>query len=161
MGNELKIALALAAGALYIYVGVRKGDAQNWAFDLLAIVGVLIVAGALYRLFVPGGRRGKQGSATPRPAVSLATPLQGKQSVVADEYSAPGYQMITTLAPATSPIVPKKDKYNAPPSGGPTPFEPDVLSEWTSTLAPGQTSWESTTFSPKESEIAGFAFGGR
>jgi hypothetical protein len=155
MGKELKIALALAAGALYVYVGIRKGEAPDWTFDVLAIIGVLIVAGALYKLFAPEKRRSNRGAAFERPAASWGPRGRG-----GSEYSSAGERMTTTLAPALTQSPVLREKGQAQPTG-PSAFEPDVLAEWSATLAPGQTSWDSTTLSPKETEIAGFAFGGR
>lgn len=157
MSKELKVALALAAGALYVYLGVRKGDAPDWAFDLLTIIGVLIIGGALYKLFVPEHRRsGRASSGAPE-----RSPTQwGPRGRGGSEFSAAGGRMTTTLAPALTQPPVLREKNHAQPSE-PSAFEPDVLAEWNSTLAPGQTSWDSTTLSPKETEIAGFAFGGR
>lgn len=155
MGDEIKIALALSAGALYLYLGIRKGEAPDWAFDLLAIIGVLIIGGALYKLFSPRGGRGDKRSSgsTRRPVVQWGPRGRG-----GSEFSKAGERMTTTLAPSVERAPPPT---GAALASGPQGFEPDILAEWTSTLAPGQTSWDSTTLSPRETEVSGFAFGGR
>lgn len=155
MRDDLQIALALSAGALYVYVGLQKADAPEWAFDVLVIIGALIVAGVLYKLLSGKSRGGdsKRPRKTRVPSVEWGPRGRG-----AAGFSPAGSSMETTLVPG------KTQKLSPPAAAAakePSPFEPDVLSEWTTTLAPGQTSWDSSTMTPRTDEIAGFAFGGR
>lgn len=134
LSKDVKTAIALGAGALYVYVGIQKEESANWTFDALLVVGLLLIGTVLYGLFKKsGGRAHRRGTRAPfeRPR---ATAIQ---------------QSASPRAAAPTPSPARTQQAAAPRRNDDAPPAPlamdmsDSLAEWTTT-APGQNSWSQT-----------------
>ena len=158
LSNDAKTAIALGAGALYVYIGVKKEEAANWTFDALLVVGILLIGTILYGLFKQRSN-GKRRKATTAPfeRPSYTAPVLP-----------PGNSNVPPAPSPVAPIAKPAQKAQATPAGDAAPFAPfsasDSLAEWTTT-APGQNSWDPTLTpiyqkpgAPPLQDIQGFSF---
>lgn len=158
LSKDIKTAIALAAGGLYVYIGIKKDEAAGWTYDALLVVGILLIGSILFKLFFK--KRAPRGSRRPFARPAYSTPVLPRGSAAAPAN--------TVSAAAAQPV----DPPSAPNAGAVAPFsEDDALAEWTATLPPGQTSWAATMqpFQQKPGQpqqqrltaddIRGFAFG--
>lgn len=158
LSNDVKTAIGIGAGALYVYVGVKKEESASWTFDALLVVGIVLIGTILYGLFKKRGGGGRRrGSRAPfaRPHPS-SFPVDPAGTDVAPKSSAAPYAAIPEAQRAKEGV----PRFAAPfaPSGT------DSLAEWTTT-APGEDSWNPTLVpierkpgAPDNFEVRGFAF---
>jgi hypothetical protein len=149
LSKDVKTAIALGAGALYVYVGIQKEEAANWTFDALLVVGLLLIGTILYGLFKKGGGGARRRGTRAPFARPYASPI------------APGNAApVATPAPArTQPPPPPAQKSEAAPF---STHASDSLAEWTTT-APGQNSWNPTLVPIQQKpgapvDVQGFSF---
>lgn len=101
--GDAKKLLAAAAGALYVWMGVKRQDSPDWAFDVLFVLGLLVLGALLFGVVAEarharGGGGPGTGTAAPFPSPTWM-PVGGTASAAAAAAGAARQRRAATLPP--------------------------------------------------------------
>lgn len=150
--SDLRNFATVAVGALYVWVGIKRQEAPDWAFDAVLVLGILVVASVVYKLFVSRKHDGtgrpkrswKWASSRPRmagnPNFGTARPATANGGIP----SPPKTVAVASSAAIANNSGSGPGGVNAtlrpePTGVKGTDFGSDTLAEWTSSVAPGST----------------------
>ena len=144
---DLRNFATVAVGALYVWVGIKRQEAPDWAFDAVLVLGIMVIASVLYKLFV--SRKSSRTKAPrkwdwagARPAITKA-PAARAASV-----GPPVAPKLTSSASAIANGIAGGASLRSEPHGASEVYDRgesgpmgltggDTLAEWTSSVAPG------------------------
>lgn len=147
--KDLRNFATVAVGALYVWVGIKRQEAPDWAFDAVLVLGIMVIASVIYKLFVSRKPRGSKAPGRKwawsgaRPVITKAPSAARAASVgppVAPKLTssasaiASGAAIGASLRPEPLDATEVYDRNESGPmglAGG------DTLAEWTSSVAPG------------------------
>ena len=143
---DLRNFATVAVGALYVWVGIKRQEAPDWAFDAVLVLGIMVIASVLYKLFVARKPRKqpKWAWAGARPAITKAPAARRAASVgppVAPKLTSSASAIANGFAGGAS-LRPEPlgatEVYDRGGESGPMGLTGgDTLAEWTSSVAPG------------------------